>query len=118
MTNNPAYRQYEIRWVRLDPTVGSETQKTRPCVILQQDIINQYSGTTIVAPLLKGHRERLYAVNVTRSRQNGLDQDRRLELLQIRAVDHSRILGKTGVLEPEYHSDVQKALNVVFGFYS
>ena len=50
------YRRGEIWWVNLDPTVGNETAKKRPCVILQNDVGNERSTTTIVAPLLKGSK--------------------------------------------------------------
>lgn len=48
------YKRGEIWWVDLKPVVGSETDKERPCLILQNDIGNQNGSTTIVAPLLPG----------------------------------------------------------------
>lgn len=44
------YKRGEIRWVNLDPTIGAEMQKTRPCLIIQNDIMNQYGLLTIVMP--------------------------------------------------------------------
>lgn len=79
--NNLTYRRGEIRWVNLDPTVGPEAKKIRACLIVQNDT---------------------YVVNVKVTPNNGLDQDRFIDVGQIRAVDHSRILGLVGVLESEY----------------
>ena len=114
--SDPGHRQYEIWWVQLDPTKGSETRKTRPCIILQQDVINRHAPTTLVAPFLKGLKLRLHAVNVKRSKANGLDEDRRIEFLQIRAIDTSRLQGKLGTLEKEYRNLLRKASDIVFGY--
>lgn len=46
------YEQLEIRWVDLEPTKGAETRKKRPCVILQDDVVNYGTKTIIVAPIL------------------------------------------------------------------
>ena len=58
------YRRGEIWWVNLDPTVGSETAKKRPCVILQNDVGNARSDTTMVASLLKGAKAYPFVVSV------------------------------------------------------
>ena len=52
--SNLTYRRGEIRWVKLDPVVGAEAQKTRPSLIVQNDIINQYGLLTIVMPFRPG----------------------------------------------------------------
>ncbi|MBD2778296.1 type II toxin-antitoxin system PemK/MazF family toxin [Iningainema tapete] len=73
--SNLTYQRGEIRWVKLDPTVGAEVQKTRPCLIVQNDIMNQYGLLTIVMPFRPGSKEAPYVVNVTATSANGLDQD-------------------------------------------
>jgi mRNA interferase MazF len=110
------YRRGEIRWVNLDPIVGSETRKTRPCLIVQNDLMNQYGLLTIVIPFRPGQKKAPYAVNVTASLTNGLDGDRFLDVGQIRSVDRSRILGLLGVLEAEYWDSLRSAINIVIGF--
>ena len=107
-------RQLEIRWVNLDPTRGSETRKKRPCVILQSDLVNRGSRTIIVAPILPGHKDWPFAVNVTPTKQNGLDKNRHINLKQLRAVDVSRIKNRQGFLEKRYLDPVKSALNIVF----
>ena len=113
---NPQYKQLEIRWVNLDPTKGAETQKKRPCLILQADIVNHGSRTVIVAPILPDHKNWPFAVNVKPSKKNGLDKDRHINLKQLRAVDISRIENLQGVLENSYLKAIRQSLGVVFDF--
>jgi mRNA interferase MazF len=114
--NNLTYRRGEIRWVNLDPTVGAEAKKIRACLIVQNDIMNQYGLLTIVMPFRPGSKQAPYVVNVKATPNNGLDQDRFIDIGQIRAVDHSRILGLLGVLESEYWELIRTALNIVLCF--
>ena len=112
------YRQLEIWWVDLEPTKGAETQKKRPCVIVQADLVNLKSKTLIVAPLLPEHKDWPFAVSITPSAQNGLDKDRHINLKQLRAVDTARFSKKHGVLEKRYLRQVVVALKTVFGIDS
>uniref|UniRef100_UPI000A64A78C type II toxin-antitoxin system PemK/MazF family toxin n=1 Tax=Streptobacillus moniliformis TaxID=34105 RepID=UPI000A64A78C len=59
------FKQLDIYWVDLEPTKGAETQKPRPCVIIQSDLVNIQSKTVIVAPLLPNHKTWPFAVNLT-----------------------------------------------------
>ncbi len=108
------YRQLEIRWIDLNPTRGAETKKKRPCVILQGDLINRDSRTVIVAPVLPGHKDWPFAVNLAPSKGNGLDKDRHINLKQLRAVDISRIEDRQGLLEKRYLDPIKDALELVF----
>jgi mRNA interferase MazF len=118
------YRRGEIRWVRLDPTmtsgrsqtIGAEAQKTRACLIVQMDTINQYGLLTIVIPFLPGRKKAPYVVNIIATEANGLDHDRYLDLGQVRAVSYERILGLVGKLETHYWQQVREAFEVVMGF--
>lgn len=108
------FHQLEIRWVDLTPTRGAETQKKRPCVIVQSDLVNPGSRTVIVAPLLPGHNNWPYAVNIVPSKGNGLDKERHVNLKQLRAVDISRISNRQGFLEKVYQEPVHDALRILF----
>jgi mRNA interferase MazF len=110
------YRRGEIRWVQLDPTVGAEVRKTRSCLIVQNDVMNRYGLLTVVIPFRPGLKNAPYVVNVPASAENGLDQDRFLDVGQIRSVDGQRILGLVGRLEQSYWNRIQIALNIVCGF--
>lgn len=105
--------QYEIWWVDLDPTKGTETQKTRPCVILSNNVLNHYGKRVIVAPLLKTHKPWPYVVNIQPSGNNGLDLERRVDLTQLRAIDKVRLQSKKGALESLYHKQIVQAENSV-----
>jgi mRNA interferase MazF len=110
------YRRGEIWWVNLDPTVGSETAKKRPCVILQNDVGNARSETTMVAPLLKGSKAYPFVVSIEVTAENGLDETRGIHLEQMRVVDSRRIDCKLGTLENKYWSEIEKAVCIVLGF--
>ncbi len=110
------YGQLEIWWVDLEPTRGAETQKKRPCVILQSDLVNRSSRTLIVAPLLPGHKSWPFAVNLVSTKKNRLDKDRHINLKQLRSVDVSRVDNQQGTLEEKYLSSIKEALSIVFGF--
>nr|WP_290224189.1 type II toxin-antitoxin system PemK/MazF family toxin [Trichocoleus desertorum] len=110
------YKRGEIWWVDLNPVVGSETGKDRPCLILQNDVGNQKGATTVIAPLLPGSKTYPFVVNVSPTPQNGLDQLRYVNLSQIRTVDHQRITNKRGVLENTYWEEIEKAVCIQLGF--
>lgn len=113
---NLTYQCGEIRFCKLDPTIGTEIKKTRPCLIVQNNIMNQYGSLTIVMPFRPGSKNAPYVVNVIASSLNGLDQDRYIDVGQIRSIDNSRVLDLIGVLEEEYWESIRLALNVVLDF--
>ena len=81
--------QYEIYWVNLDPTIGKEMKKTRPCLILSPDEMNTYLGTVIVAPLtttIKNYPSRIKFVLNSKQCTIALDQ--------IKTIDKARLQNK------------------------
>ncbi len=113
---NLTYRRGEIRFCQLDPTAGTELRKIRSCLIVQNDIMNQYGLLTIVMPFRPGTKNAPYVVNVAASAMNGLDQNRYIDVGQIRSIDNSRGLRLVGVLEEEYWESIRTALNIVLEF--
>ena len=107
-------KQLDIYWIDLEPTKGAETQKLRPCVIIQSDLVNIQSRTLIVAPLLPNHKIWPFAVNVTPTNDNGLDKDRHINLKQLRAIDIYRIGKKQGIVENQYLHAIKQALTIIF----
>lgn len=86
--------RFEVWLVSLDPTRGSEIAKTRPCVIISPDSVNQYLNTVIVAPLTSTRKPYPTRVNCQfdgRDGQVALDQEG--------SVDKSRLVKKIGSLE-------------------
>lgn len=110
------YKRGEIWWVDLKPVVGSEVDKERPCLILQNDIGNQNGATTIIAPLLPGIKIYPFVVNVIPTLENGLSGNRHINLSQIRAIDARRIKNKQGILEDTYWEAIEKAVSIELGF--
>ena len=110
------YKRGEIWWVNLDPVIGNETGKERPCLILQNDVGNKNSATTLVAPLLPGTKTYPYVVNIAPTSRNGLKGDRYVNLGQMRVVDARRIKNRQGILEDIYWDSIESAVLVQLGF--
>lgn len=108
------FKQLDIYWVDLESSLGSENQKLRPCVIIQNDLVNIQSKTVIVAPLFPNHKTWPFAVNLTPTNDNRLDKDRHINLKQLRAIDISRMGKKVGRLENEYSESIKKTLSIIF----
>ncbi|MEJ8801929.1 type II toxin-antitoxin system PemK/MazF family toxin [Pontibacter sp. H249] len=87
--------QYEIVLVNLDPTVGSEIQKTRPCVVISPDEINHNLRTVVIAPMTTKSRSYPTRVKVKHNNQAGW-----VVIDQIRTIDKVRIVKVLGKLNP------------------
>jgi mRNA interferase MazF len=102
--------------VALDPTQGSEIAKTRPAVIIQNDIGNRFSDVTIVAPITSKHDAELYPTEVlVRAPEGGLKTDSVVLLNQIRAVDKRRLSRRLGALHPSTMALLNDALAISVG---
>lgn len=97
--------QYEIVWVNLDPTIGSEIKKTRSCVIISPTISNQLLNTVIVAPLTSTLRNLPMRLQITLNDKKG-----DICLDQIRCIDKKRILKKEGSLSNQYIESLKKLI--------
>jgi mRNA interferase MazF len=80
-------KQYQIVLVNLDPTIGSEMKKTRPCVILSPNEMNKYLQTIVIAPMTSSSKQYPTRVAVKHSKIKGW-----IVLDQIRTVDRQRIV--------------------------
>ena len=116
-SQKPTYKRGEIWWVKLNPSVGVETRKTRACLILQNDFGNRGSNITTVVPFL-AKKDYAFVVNILPSNENGLDKERGLHFNQIRSVDFSRMISKIGKIEDIYWEQIKAAIDVQLGFYS
>lgn len=83
----------EIWLVNLDPTVGSEIRKTRPCVVVSPPEMHDHLRTAIIAPMTTGSRPAPFRVAVSYGGKRGL-----ILLDQMRAVDKARLVRKLGAL--------------------
>ena len=80
-------KQYQIILVNLDPTVGSEIKKTRPCVVISPNEMNKYLQTVIVAPMTSQSKRYPTRVEVNHSEKDGW-----IVIDQIRTIDKTRIV--------------------------
>ena len=108
-------RRGQIWFVRLDPAEGAETKKTRACLVLQNDIGNQYSETITITPFLTPGNYP-FIVDVTATSQNGLDKNRGVNLSKIRSVSRTRFINLIGSIEIKYWNQIEKALLIQCGF--
>jgi len=106
----------DIWLVDLDPTRGHEINKRRPAVIVQNDIGNAYSSTTIVAPITSQNTEQLYPFEVVISTKlTGLNCRSKILLDQIRTVDKSRLVKRLGTLDSTSRIQTDEALRYSLG---
>jgi mRNA interferase MazF len=109
-------RRGEIYLVNFDPTIGAEIQKTRPALIIQNDIGNRTSDITIVAAMSSQIKGKRYPFEVTvPANESGLSVDSRILLNQIRSIDTRRLVKRLGKLSPERMRDVERALLISLG---
>jgi mRNA interferase MazF len=104
----------DIYLVNFDPTIGSEINKTRPALIIQNDTSNQYSPVTIVAAITSSISEtKVYPTEVFLcTGSGGLKADSLVLLNQIRTIDKLRLVKKLGSLSPKTMSMVNRAVKI------
>ncbi len=106
----------DVYLVNFDPTLGAEIRKTRPALILQNDIANRHSPITIVAALTSKVDEKLYPTEVlVKAREGGLASDSAVLLNQIRSIDRRRLVKRLGKLRTETMANVDRALRISLG---
>jgi mRNA interferase MazF len=106
-----AVRRYDVYLVRLDPTQGSEIQKTRPCVVVSPDEMNRHIRTVIVAPMTSKRRDYPTRVDVTFQRRKG-----QAALDQIRTVDKARLVKHLRKLPEGRAREVADVLQKMFAY--
>ena len=87
-------RQYQIILVNLDPTIGSEIKKTRPCVVISPNEMNKYLRTVVIAPMTTSSKKYPTRVSVKHDNKIGW-----IVLDQIRTIDRQRIIKVFGELK-------------------
>ena len=99
----------DIWLINLDPTVGSEIQKTRPCVIISPPEMHDHLRTAIVAPMTTGSRPAGFRVEIEHEHKKGL-----ILLDQLRTVDKTRLVKKLGTISDKTLTHVLTTLQAVF----
>ena len=109
-------RRVGVYLVNFDPTVGAELKKTRPALIVQNDIANRYSPITIVAAITSQFEEPLYPTEVfLPTGEGGMRVESVVLLNQIRSVDKRRLVKPLGSVRPPTLRKVDRALGVSLG---
>jgi mRNA interferase MazF len=95
--------------MHLDPTRGSEIRKTRPCLVVSPDELNQYLRTAIVAPMTTGGQAYPWRISCKFQKRTGF-----VALDQLRTVDTDRLLKRLGRLAPDTITSVLRGLQEMF----
>lgn len=104
-------RRGEIYWVDLEPAIGGETKKIRPCLIVSNDTGNEVSLIVMVAPITKKVKN-IYPFEV-KTVLNG--KPAKIMLNQCKALDKSRLKDKIGIADSKTMQAAEEAIKLVFG---
>ncbi len=102
-------RRFDVFLVMLDPTVGSEIKKTRPCLVISPNEMNEHLATAIVAPMTTSGKQYPSRIPVKFDGKDGF-----IALDQIRTVSKLRLIEKLGTIEPVEQKSVLGALVEMF----
>ena len=101
-------KRYEIYLIKLNPTIGSEIQKTRPCIVISPNEMNILK-TVIVAPMTSKGFDFIFRPKIKFEKKDGL-----VLLDQIRAVDKTRLVKKLGNVDKRTSKEISKTLVTMF----
>ena len=103
--------RFDVYLINLDPAIGSEIQKARPCLIISPDEMNRHIRTVIVAPMTTAGKDYPTRVSCKFKKKKG-----RIILDQIRTIDKTRLIKKLGSINPETQVEVISVLQRLFAF--
>ncbi|MFZ5772150.1 MAG: type II toxin-antitoxin system PemK/MazF family toxin [Thermodesulfobacteriota bacterium] len=104
-------KRFDVYLVNLDPTIGSEIQKARPCLVISPDEMNRNIRTVIIAPMTSAQKEYPTRVSCTFRKKQG-----QIVLDQVRTVDKARLIQKMGTIDQKAQLDVISVLQRLFAF--
>jgi mRNA interferase MazF len=104
-------KRFDVYLVNFDPTVGPETQKTRPCLVISPDEMNRHIRTVIIAPMTSAQKDYPTRVSCTFRKKQG-----QIVLDQIRTIDKMRLVKKLGTIDSRAQLDVISILQRLFAF--
>lgn len=103
--------RFDVFLVNLDPTMGHEIHKTRPCLIISPDEMNRHIRTVIIAPMTTAGKDYPTRISCTFKGKRG-----QIVLDQMRTIDKSRLIRKLGSIEPKTQVEVISVLQKLFAF--
>jgi mRNA interferase MazF len=104
-------KRFDVYLINLDPTIRSEIQKTRPCLVISPDEMNRNIRTVIIAPMTSAQKEYPTRVSCTFRKKQG-----QIVLDQVRTVDKARLIQKLGTIDSKSQLDVISVLQRLFAF--
>jgi len=104
-------KRFDVYLVNLEPTIGSEIHKTRPCLVVSPDEMNRHIRTAIIAPMTTAEKD--YPTRITCEFGGKQGQ---IVLDQIRTIDQSRLIKKLGTIDSEAQLNVVNTLQKLFAF--
>lgn len=104
-------KRFDVYLVSLDPTVGSKIQKTRPCLVVSPDEMNQHVRTVIIAPMTSTSKDYPTRVSCRFRKKQG-----HIVLDQIRTIDKTRLIKRLGTIDSKAQSEVVSVLQQMFVF--
>lgn len=102
-------KQYSIVLVNLDPTVGSEIRKTRPCLVISPDEMNRGLRTLVVAPMTTTRKAYPTRIDITLDNKRG-----QVALDQIRTIDRKRVVRVLGNAKPKEINQVKRCIREAY----
>ena len=104
-------KRFDVYLMNLDPTIGSEIRKTRPCLIISPDEMNRHIKTVIIAPMTSAGKDYPSRVPCNFRKKQG-----QIVLDQIRTLDKSRLIKKLGSIDSKAQLEVIATLQRLFAF--
>jgi mRNA interferase MazF len=104
-------KRFDVYLVNLDPIVGSEIQKTRPCLVISPNEMNRNIRTVIIAPMTSAQKDYPTRVSCTLQKKKG-----QIVLDQLRTIDKARLVKKLGTIDSKDQLEVISILQRLFAF--
>lgn len=104
-------KRFDVYLVNLDPTIGSEIKKTRPCLVISPDEMNRNIRTVIIAPMTSAQKDYPTRISCTFKKKQG-----QIVLDQIRTIDKVRLIKKLGTIDSRSQLDTISILQKLFAF--
>jgi mRNA interferase MazF len=103
--------RFDVYLVGLDPTIGSEIKKTRPCLVISPDEMNQHIRTAIIAPMTSTSKDYPTRVSCIFRKKHG-----HIVLDQLRTIDKGRLIKRLGTIDSKTQLDLVSILQRMFAF--
>jgi mRNA interferase MazF len=101
--------QYQVILVSLDPTIGSEIRKTRPCVVISPDEMNRHLATVVIAPVTTTSKDYPTRIEIKHEKRSGW-----IVLDQVRTIDKQRVIKVLGKLTRSELKEVKAVIKEIF----